>query len=112
MVLATLDVSSLHINIAQEEEIGVVCRYYQDHYEQKLPILTNDLRELVRLILEKISFKLNEKHFVQTYGIAIGTKKSLFCVIFMADLEKRLLAAGSLKPSVWKRFIDDTFSLN
>ena len=30
----------------------------------------------------------------------------------MADLEKRLLAASPLKPSVWKRFIDDTFSLN
>ena len=34
-----------------------------------------------------------------------------FSVIFMADLEKRLLAASPLKPFVWKRFMDDTFSL-
>lgn len=53
MVLATLDVSSPHTNIPQEEEIDVVCRYHQNHYEQKLSIPTNDLRELVRLILEK-----------------------------------------------------------
>ena len=34
-----------------------------------------------------------------------------FSVIFMADLEKRLLMASPFKPLVWKRFIDDIFSL-
>ena len=57
VVLATL-------NIPQEEGIDVVCRHYEDHYEQKLPVPTNDLRELMRLILEENSFKCNEKHFV------------------------------------------------
>ena len=64
VILATLDVSSLYTNIPQEDGIKIVCRYYEDHYEQKLPIPTNDLRELMRLILEENSFKLNEKHFV------------------------------------------------
>ena len=115
MVLATLDVSSLYTNIPQKEGTDVVCRHYEDHYvytEQKLPIPTSDLRELMRLILEEKSFKFNEKYFVQTQGIAMGTKMAVaFSVIFMADLEKRLLAAGPLKPLVWKRFIDDIFSL-
>ena len=112
VALATLDVSSVYTNIPQEEGIDVVCRFYEDHYEQKLPIPTNDLRELMRLILEENSFKFNEKHFVQTHGIAMGTKMAVaFSVIFMADLEKRLLAASPLKPFVWKRFIDDIFSL-
>ena len=35
VVLATLDVSSLYTNIPQEERIDVVCRYYENHYEQK-----------------------------------------------------------------------------
>ena len=34
-----------------------------------------------------------------------------FSVIFRADPEKRLLAASPLKPLVWRRFIDDIFSL-
>ena len=110
VVLATPYVSSLYTNIPQEEGIDVVCRYYEDHYEQKLPIPTSDLRELMRLILEENSFKFNEKHFVQTHGIAMGTKMTVaFSVIFMADLEKRPLAASPLKPLVWKRFIDDYF---
>ena len=32
-------------------------------------------------------------------------------LIFIADLEKRLLATSPLKLFVWKRFIDDIFSL-
>ena len=73
VILATLHVSSLYTNIPQEEGIEIVCRYYEDHYEQKLPIPTNDLRELMRLILEENSFKFNGKHLVQTHGIAMGT---------------------------------------
>ena len=112
VILATVDVSSLYTNIPQEEGIEIVCRYYEDHYEQKLPIPTNDIRELMRLILKENSFKFNEKHFVQTHGIAMGTKMAVaFSVIFMADLEKRLITASPVKRFVWKRFIDDIFSL-
>jgi len=66
----------------------------------------------VRLIPKENSSKLNEEHFIQTHGIALGTKMALaFSVIFMADFEKRLLVASPLKPFVWERFIDDIFSL-
>ena len=42
----------------------------------------------------------------------MGIKTAVaFSVSFMTDLEKRLLAASPLKPLVWKRFIDDIFSL-
>jgi len=90
VVLATLDDSSLYTNNPQEKGIDVVCRYYEDHYEQKLPLIpANGLRELMRLILEENSFKFNEKHFVQTHGIAMGTKMAVaFSVTFMAGLEK------------------------
>ena len=66
VVLATLDVSSLYTNILQSEGIEVIFRYYEEHYEHNLLIPTNDLRELLRLILEENSFKFNERHSVQT----------------------------------------------
>ena len=77
MVLATLDVSSLYTNIPQTEGIDVICRHYENHYEHNLPIPTNDLRELLRLILEENSFKFNERHFIQTHGVAMGTKTAV-----------------------------------
>ncbi|XP_068674515.1 uncharacterized protein [Montipora capricornis] len=99
VVLATLDVSSLYTNIPPEE--GLTLYYAIAAITKKLPIPSRDLRELMRLILEENSFKFKEKPFVQTHGIAMGTKMAVaFSVIFMADLEKRLLAASPLKPLV------------
>ena len=59
----------------------------------------------MRLILKENSFKFNDKHFLQTHGIAMGTKITVaFAVIFMAHIEKELLAASPQKPIFWKRF--------
>ena len=64
------------------------------------------------ILLEEITFKFNNRHFVQTHGIAMGTKIAVtFSIIYMAVFEERLLKASPHKPLVWKRFIDDTFSL-
>ena len=77
-----------------------------------LPIPTSDLQERM---LEENSLKFNERHFLQTRGVLMGTKMAVaFSVlIFMADLERKLLlmAASPFKPLVCKRSIDDIISL-
>ena len=66
----------------------------------------------MRLILKENSFKFNDKHYLQTHGIVMGTKMAVaFAVIFMAHIEKQLLIASPQKPIFWKRFIDDIFSV-
>ena len=111
-VLATLDVCSLYTNIPQEEGINVICHYYDEHYQSEAPIPTQTLGDLMRLILKENSFQFNGKHYLQTNGIAMGTKMAVaFAVIFMAHIEKQLLASSPHKPIIWKRFIDDIFSV-
>ena len=113
MVLATLEVSYLYTNIPQTDGIDIICHHYEKQYEHNLPISTNSCkRKLLRLILEENYFKFNERHFIQKQGIAMGTKMAVaFSVIFMVDMEKRLLMARPYKPLAWKRFVDDIFSL-
>ena len=42
----------------------------------------------------------------------MGTKTTVaFSVFFMADIDKQLLITRPYKPLVWKRFVDDIFSL-
>ena len=54
----------------------------------------------------------NKNPNLQTHGIAMGTKMAVaFTVIFMAHIEKQLLASSPHKPIIWKRFIDDIFSV-
>ena len=103
---------SLYTYIPQEEGINVVCQYYEEHYQSKQPIPATHLGELMRLVLKENSFKFNDKRFLQTHGIAMGTKMAVaFAVIFMAHIEKLLQAASPQKPIFWKRVIDDIYSV-
>ena len=108
-VLATLVICSLYTNTPQEDW-GNQC--YQEHYQSKTPIPTLSLRDLLRLILKENSFKFSDKHYLQTHGIVMGTRMAVaFAVILMAHIEKQLLATSPHKPLIWKRFIDDIFSV-
>ena len=52
----------------------------------------------MRLILKENPFKFNDKHLLETHGIAMGTKIAVaFAVIFMVHIEKQLLAASPQK---------------
>ena len=52
------------------------------------------------------------KNYLQTHGTAMGSKMSVaFANIFMAKVETDILSRSDTKPLVWKRFIDDIFSI-
>ena len=105
-ILVSQDLCSLYTNIPREEGINVVCQYYKEHYQSKQAIPVTHLGELMGLILKEISFKFHDKHFLQTRGIAMGSKiAAAFAVIFMAHIEKQLLAASPQKPT-FCNFID------
>ena len=67
---------------------------------------------MLELILKENSFKFNGKHYLQTHGTAMGTKVAVaFANIFMSVIETEIILHSSIKPLVWKRYIDDIFSL-
>ena len=71
---------------------------------------TETLLELAEIVLKSNIFLFNEKTLKQLRGTAIGTKFALpYAIIFMADLEERILKDIELKPRIWWRYIDDIF---
>ena len=111
-LLVSMDVKSLYTNIPQEEGIQTVCKAYVSFYQNKIPIPTPLLDRVLRLILQENSFQFNGKNYLQTHGTAMGTKMAVaFANIFMAKFETDILSQSVIKPLVWKRFIDDIFSL-
>ena len=110
--LVSMDVTSLYTNIPQEEGIITVCNAYGKFYKDNPPIPTHYLREMLRLILKENSFQFNGKNYLQIHGTAMGTKMAVaFANIFMANIETQILSKNVIKPTVWKRYIDDIFSL-
>ena len=111
-ILVPMDVSNLYTNIPQEEGIKTVCKAYETFHNNDPPIPTHYLREMLGLILTENSFEFNKKNYLQTHGVAMGTKTAVsFANIFMAEIETNLILQNNTKPRVWKRYIDDVFSL-
>jgi len=54
-----MDVTSLYMNIAQEEGITTVCKGYEEFYQKQLPIPSRYLREMLGLILQENLFQFN-----------------------------------------------------
>ena len=99
-------------NIPQEEVIETVCKAYDAFYKEETPIPTEYIKRALKLILQENSFEFNAKNYLQTHGMAMGTKMAVaFANIFMGTVESQILRRSVLKPLVWKRFIDDIFSI-
>ena len=112
VILVSMDVTSLYTNITQEEGIDTVCRAYEIFYGNEPPTPTQLLKRALRLILQENSFQFNGKNYLQTHGTAMGTKMAVaFSNIFMNKVETEILSQSLFKPLVWKRYIDDIFSL-
>ena len=107
-----MDVTSLYTNIPQEEGIETVCKAYDAFYKDETPIPTEYIKRALKLILQENSFEFNAKNYLQTHGTAMGTKMAVaFANIFIGTVESQILRRSVLKPLVWKRFIDDRFSI-
>ncbi|CAH3184913.1 unnamed protein product [Porites evermanni] len=107
-----MDVTSLYTNIPQNEGIEIVCKAYENFYKDKPPIPTHYLGEMLRLIFKENYFQFSGKHYLQSHGTARGTKTAVaFASIFMAHIETTILSKTVSKPTVWKRYIDDIFTV-
>ena len=102
---------SLYTNILNEEGI-------QACYEAWLIQETKDsqhppaevLRHLLEMVLKLNVLEFNDKHYLRRCGTAMGSKLApAYANTFMCKLEKNILDTSPLKPSYYRRFIDDIF---
>ena len=111
-ILVSMDVTSLYTNIPQEEAVQTICQAYDTFYGGTPPIPTRFLAQALRPILQENSFQFCGKNYLQTHETAMGTKMAVtFANIFMGKVETEILSQSTIKPLVWKRYIDDIFSL-
>ena len=109
-LLCTVDVVGLYPNIPHDEGLKAVRKKLDQRQDKK--ISTESLVELAECVLKNNHFEHNGQFFKQKKGTAIGTKMApQYAIIFMADLEERLLGACELKPKIWWRYIDDIFMI-
>ena len=61
-------------------------------------------------MLKNNIFQFDKKTFKQVSGTTIGTKFAPpYAILFIADLEEKILNASEKKPMIWWRYIDNIF---
>ena len=107
-LLCTVDVVGLYPNIPHDEGLEALRSALDSRKDQS--ISTESLLELAECVLKNNIFDFNGHFYKQKRGTAIGTKMApSYAILFMADLEEKLLKASSVSPLVWWRYIDDIF---
>ena len=109
-LIATVDVTALYTNIPHQDGITRILKYLRKH---GAPTKEIELCEkILPHILRKNYFEFNSQYYLQISGTAMGTRCAPnYAIIFMAELEEDYLNNCTLKPTLWKRYIDDIFMI-
>ena len=105
--LFSMDVKSLYTCIPHVDGLQAL-RYYLDRRDNCDPP-TSTLLRLAELVLTLNNFTFNGKHYLQTSGVAMGTRMGpSYACLFVGFLEEKMLSNfPGPKPLLYKRYIDD-----
>ena len=107
-ILCTLDVVGLYPNIPHGEGLASHYKFLETRENKQIP--SDTLAETAEIVLKNNIFEFDEKTFQQKRGTAIATKfPPPYAILFMADLEEKLLESFEKKTMIWWRYIDDIF---
>lgn len=105
-ILCTMDVSSLYTNIPQTEGTQACIDLLAEL--NMLPMPRDYLQHLFNIVLKYNIFNFGENTYKQIHGTAMGTKMApTYANIFMNSLERKFLRTQTIKPTLYKRYIDD-----
>ena len=106
-ILCTIDVVGLYRDIPHEEGLASLRKLLDARTEKK--VTTETSVEFEEIVLKNI-LQFNEKTLKQLRDTVIGTKFAPSnTIIFMTDLEERILEDIELQPRIWWRYIDNIF---
>ena len=109
--LVSFDVKSLFTSIPLQLALDCTETAVNNSTSQ-LPLLTNDLMDLLKLCLTSTYFQYYGKHHKQLHGTAMmGSPVSVVVAeIVTQNIEKEALASYKLTIPLWLRYVDDTFT--
>ena len=113
-ILVSYDVVALYPSIPQSEAIDLIHELLRadETLHETTSVSPDNITELYKLCVQQTYFMFNHKLYKQVHGLAIGASTSGFAAdIYLFKLETRAITTFADPPDVWKRFVDDTFSI-
>ena len=107
-ILCAFDTAVLYPSIPHSE--GLTClRKFLELRDNK-QISNDTLIKLAEIVLNNNIFEFDEKTLKQVGGIEIRTNFAPpYAILFMVELEEKILSSFEEKPIIWWRYIDGVF---
>ena len=112
--MVSLDEVNLFTKVPTDETLGMVHnRLAADPLLAECTcILTDNLMEMLTFCVETTHFRMGSAIYRQEEVLAVGSLLSpVLANIYMEYFKEMASATTSLKPSMWLRYVDDTFIL-
>ncbi|XP_068692858.1 uncharacterized protein [Montipora foliosa] len=109
--MCSWDVTSLFTNVPLDETIQICLdRLYSLPDPPQLP--RSVLKDLLRFATKKSHFIFDGQYYDQIDGVAMGSPLGpVLANIFMCHFEEKWLMNSRFCPSLWFRYVDDTFTM-
>ena len=112
--MVSFDVVSLFTNVPTTEALAIVRNKLEEDttLQERTPLPIDNIMEMLTLCVTTTAFQLGTEHYQQKEGMAMGSPLSpVIANIYMEFIEDLALRTAQQTPTLWLRYVDDTFVL-